>query len=134
MHKKRRKLHFFCLNYTSFYTQCGFGSGFCVLRLHFFFFFFSFFFPLLLHTRLGEQMTTVHEQQPYIVDFSTPFISPVYLVNSAQDPQTSLFSNFFIKNGSHNTIHTFKNYFTTVFSVFNFNKLNKFYLNGPLPS
>ena len=38
-----------------------------------------------------------------------------------------------IKNGSHGTIHTFKNYFTTVFSVFSFNK-NKLYLNGPLMS
>ena len=35
-----------------------------------------------------------------------------------QDPQTSLFSNFFIKNGSHYTIHTFKSYFATVFSIF----------------
>ena len=34
------------------------------------------------------------------------------------DSQTSLFSNFFIKNGSHGTIHTFKNYFAIVFSVF----------------
>ena len=33
------------------------------------------------------------------------------------DPQIPLFSNFFIKNGSHDTIHTFKNYFATVFSV-----------------
>ena len=33
------------------------------------------------------------------------------------DPQISFFSNFFIKNGSHGTIHTFKNYFATVFSV-----------------
>ena len=43
-------------------------------------------------------------------------------------PQITLFSNFFIKNGSHNTIYTFKNYFATVFSVsvFSFckNKLN----------
>ena len=31
--------------------------------------------------------------------------------------QITLFSNFFIKNGSHNTIYTFKNYFVTVFSV-----------------
>ena len=47
-------------------------------------------------------------------------------------PQTSLFSNFFIKNGSHNTIHKFKNYFTTVFSVFNFQfQQNKFYPNEP---
>ena len=36
-----------------------------------------------------------------------------------------------IKNGFHNTIYTFKNYFATVFSVFNFsnNKLNP---NGPM--
>ena len=33
------------------------------------------------------------------------------------DPQIPLFSNFFIKNGSHDTIHIFKNYFATVFSV-----------------
>ena len=35
-----------------------------------------------------------------------------------------------IKNGSHGTIHTFKNYFATVFSVFSFNK-NKLYPNEP---
>ena len=48
------------------------------------------------------------------------------------DPQIPLFNNFFIKNGSHNTIHTFKNYFATVFSVsvFSFSK-NKFNPNGP---
>ena len=47
------------------------------------------------------------------------------------DPQTSLFNNFFIKNGSHDTIHIFKNYFATVFSIFNFQfQQNKFYPNG----
>ena len=47
------------------------------------------------------------------------------------DPQISFFNNFFIKNGSHDTIHTFKNYFTTMFSVliFNFSK-NKINPNG----
>ena len=40
------------------------------------------------------------------------------------DPQIPLFSHFFIKNGSHNTIYTFKNYFATVFSVFSFSKIN----------
>ena len=33
------------------------------------------------------------------------------------DPQISLFSNFFIKNGPHGTIHTFKKYFAAVFLV-----------------
>ena len=32
---------------------------------------------------------------------------------------TSFFSNFFIKIGSHGIMHTFKNYFTTILSVFN---------------
>ena len=50
-------------------------------------------------------------------DFSIIFSTSMGPVNSAWDPQTSFFSNFFIKNGSCNTIHTFKNYFTTVFSV-----------------
>ena len=40
------------------------------------------------------------------------------------DPQISLFSNIFIKNRSHGTIHTFKNYFITMFSIFNFSKIN----------
>ena len=35
------------------------------------------------------------------------------------DPQISLFSNFFIKNESHGTIHIFKNYFIRMFLVFN---------------
>ena len=39
-------------------------------------------------------------------------------VHCSRDLQISLFINFFIKNGSHGTIHIFKNYFTTVFSVF----------------
>ena len=34
-----------------------------------------------------------------------------------------------IKNESHGTIHTFKNYFTTVFSIFSFSN-NKFNSNG----
>ena len=40
------------------------------------------------------------------------------------NPQISLFSNFFIKNWSHGTIHTFKNYFVTVFSFFSFSKIS----------
>ena len=35
-----------------------------------------------------------------------------------------------IKNGSHDTIHIFKNYFATMFSVFSFNN-NKFNPNRP---
>ena len=41
-------------------------------------------------------------------------------VDYLRDLQTSLFSNFFIKNESHDIIHIFKNYFAIVFSIFNF--------------
>ena len=47
--------------------------------------------------------------------------------------QITLFSNFFIKNGSHSTIYIFKNYFAIVFSVsvFSFSK-NKLNSNIPI--
>ena len=40
------------------------------------------------------------------------------LMYCLRDSQTSLFIHFFIKNGSHDTIYTFKNYFVTIFSIF----------------
>ena len=54
--------------------------------------------------------------------FSTATVDPVFCEQC-------------IKNGSHGTIHTFKNYFATVFSVFSFQfQQNKFYPNRPLVS
>ena len=47
--------------------------------------------------------------------------------------QILLFSNFFIKNGPHDIIHTFKNDFAIVFLVFSFQfQQNKFYPNRPI--
>ena len=43
-----------------------------------------------------------------------------YICILFMDLQISLFINFFIKNGFHSTIHTFKNYFVTVFFSFQF--------------
>ena len=51
----------------------------------------------------------------------------------SRDPQPLYSEKKNIKNGSHNTIHTFKNYFATVFSIFSFQQ-NKLYPNGPLES
>ena len=65
---------------------------FCVLSFFFFFFFYS--------TATFDKV------------FCEQCIHALFM-----DPQFPLFSNFFIKNGSHYTIHTFKNYFATVFSV-----------------
>ena len=84
--------------------------AFCELRSLLFFFFVS--------CSRGQQLFLLFR----------PFITSVGPVHCSQDPQISLFSNFFIKNGSHDTIHTFKNYFATMFSVsvfsFSKNKLN----------
>ena len=46
------------------------------------------------------------------------YVTPVGPMHCSRDPQTSFFSNFFIKNEFYGIIHTFKNYFATVFSVF----------------
>ena len=60
-------------------------------------------------------------------DFSAMISEPVHY---SRIPQTSLFNNFLIKNGSHDTIHTFKNYI--YYSVFSFQfQQNKLYPNGP---
>ena len=48
-------------------------------------------------------------------------------------PTATLFRKKYIKNGSHGTIHAFKNYFAIVFSVFSFQQ-NKLYPNRPLVS
>ena len=54
-------------------------------------------------------------------DFSTVNSAPMHC---SRVSQILLFSNFFIKNEFHGTIHTFKIYFTTVFSVFSFSKIS----------
>ena len=51
------------------------------------------------------------------------FVNSVFM-HGLWVPQTLFFINFFIKNGSHGTIYTFKNYFATVFSVFSFSKIS----------
>ena len=78
--------------------------------------------PPTLSVCLGIAFCTSHVHvlpfffQGVMVDFS-PVNSTC--VHCSRDPQTSLFSKFFIKNESHCIIHTFKSYFTTMFSVFN---------------
>ena len=41
-------------------------------------------------------------------------------MHRSRDSQTSFFTQTFIKNWSHDIIHTFKNYFVTMFSIFSF--------------
>ena len=96
------------------------------------FYVFSIFF---FHTFSPSQAATVH----VLYMNSSRNIWPAFREQCIRalftDPQISFFINFFIKNGSHGTIHIFKNYFATVFSVFSFQFLqNKFYPNKPLVS
>ena len=80
----------------------------CVLFCFVFFFFFSRVF--------GRVRLLFNEQQPQMLTFfSEQCIRALFT-----DPQISFFINFFIKNGSHGTIYTFKNYFATVISVISF--------------
>ena len=54
-------------------------------------------------------------------------------VHCSRDSQFFFFDKTFIKNRSHDTIYTFKNYFVTIFSVFNFQQ-NMQYPNTPYSS
>ena len=104
-------------------TQCVcLGSRFlrfscCVFP---FFFFFTRFLPLA---------ATVHMNSSRNI---WPVFLEQYIRSLFMDPQILFFINFFIKNESHGTIYTFKNYFTTVISVINFQfQQNKSYPNRP---
>ena len=117
--------------------------------LHFLTFFFLFCFgkrfwsrtcgldPCLLYSRVLQcafQPFFFFFLQPQRLTFQ-PWTVHSYTVHGSQ---ISLFNKFFIKNKSHDTIHTFKNYFTTVFSVFNFSvfsfqfQQNKLYPNSTM--
>ena len=52
------------------------------------------------------------------------FLCEQYICALFTVPQTSFFNNFFMKNGFHDTINIFKNYFVTMFSVFSFSKIS----------
>ena len=100
--------------------------AFQLLRFPFFFFlfFFSRVFFLLAATVHVRYMNSSRNFWP---DFREQYIRALFT-----DPQISFFMNFFIKNGSHSTIYTFKNYFTTVISAISFQfQQNKSYPNRP---
>ena len=92
--------------------------------LFFFFFFFTCFPP---HKRLLFMYCT----------WTVTATFDQFYVNSAsmhcsRSHKFHFLSIFFIKNGSHGTIYTFKNYFATVISAINFQfQQNKSYPNRP---
>ena len=82
-------------------------------------FFFCFFFSRVFSWN-GYCSCTV---QWTVAEFFLLFSTSVDPVHCSRNPQTLLFSNFFIKNRSHGTIYTFKNYFVTMFLIFSFSKI-----------
>ena len=100
-----------------FGSTSAFWTHVCVLRFCSSFFFF--FFTRFGETRLLFMYCSLNSNRKYWLFCSKQCISVLFM-----DPQISLFSNFFIKNGSHGTIYTFKNYFATAFSVFSFSKIS----------
>ena len=93
-------------NISCYMITCGFGSHFQtrVFRPFSFFFFFFFFFL----QRVNNNIFTFGKNTVY-----TLFMHRLYTVH-----------------GSHDTIYTFKNYFSIIILVFNFSK-NKLYPNRP---
>ena len=91
------------------------------------------------YMRVRCSLDTQHIYILLVCVFSFPFFSACFdfsFVNGVSvhcSRSHKFHNNFFIKNWSHNTIHTFKNYFVTVFSVFSFQfQQNKSYPNRPL--
>ena len=104
--------------------RCVSVSTFSPFFFLFFFFFFSAFSP--------SQAPTVHVLYMNSSRNIWPVLREQCIHALFTNPQISFFINFFIKNGFHGTIDTFKNYFATVFSVFSFQfQQNKFYSNTP---
>ena len=81
----------------------------------FFFFFFHAFFP----TSSTVYVRYINSNCNFWPVFCEQYICALFT-----EQQISFFIKFFIKNRSYSTIHTFKNYFITVFSVFSFNKIS----------
>ena len=106
--------------------KCVFGFAFYAFTFAaFFLFFFFFFFHVFSPTAV-----TVHVRYMNSSRNIWPVFREQYTYVLFTDPQILFFINFFIKNGSHDTIYTFKNYFATVISAISFQfQQNKSYPN-----
>ena len=112
-------------------SKCTLSVRLCPADAFVFAFFCSFFFPRVLGKFLLLRLLFMHCSWTVAVKFD---LSNNFQPISAHrvlftDPQISFFSNFFIKNRSHDTIHIFKNYFSTVFFSFQFSTVSKWTLN-----
>ena len=103
---------FFFMGIETKAIERAFGFN-LILRLRFatrfqsFFFFFFFFLRMNSDFTVQETIFTVHVLFCHCICIVYHCSSTVHTLKN-------------IKNGSHDTIYTFKNYFATVFSVFSF--------------
>ena len=98
--------------------MCPFELGF--LRFYVLSLTFPYFFIFLFFKRVWTVIVLFTHMDSLCSRQSSLFIGPT----------TTLFGKKFIKNGSHNTIHPFKNYLLRYFKFSVFSK-NKLYPNGP---
>ena len=89
---------------TLFVYMLGFGFSVCVF-ISMFSFFFSFFL-FFIHAFQGDKIYCLQLQQ--------------YCLRTVHGTHSHFIQNKNIKNRSHGTINTFKNYFAIVFSIFSF--------------
>ena len=115
----------------------AFGLRQVVVHLRFplllFFFFFLFIEKRSICKKLfvsGSRALCTGPTTSLIVKLPLKLHCSVGPVHCSWDSQISFFNKTFIKNRFYGTIHTFKNYFATVFSDFSFQQ-NKRYPNGP---
>ena len=93
---------------------------------------FSFFLFFFFHAFFPSQAATVHVLYMNSSRNIWPVLREQCIRALFTDSQISFFINFFIKNESHGTIYTFKNYFATVISAISFQfQQNKSYPNRP---
>ena len=110
------------------FIKCVFGLAFAAFQFLRFPFFFLFFFSRVFYPLAA----TVHVRYINSSRNFWPVFRKQYIRALFTDPQILFFINFFIKNGSHGTIYTFKNYFATVISAISFQfQQNKSYPNRP---
>ena len=106
-------------------TKVWFGLG-LFMSAFYSFTFLPFFYFILLEVGftwgIDLPVGTVHSARDLLAFWTSThwfevalFVGPMHY---SQDPQTSFFTQTLIKNGSHSTIHIFKNYFATIFSIF----------------
>ena len=84
-----------------------------------------FYFILFFLARMNSNRI-VHAHGFYVQESKCTFHA--LFTSDLWDPQPLYFEKK-VKNGSHSTIHTFKNYFATIFFVFSFQQI-KLYPNG----